>query len=666
MFFLKRPFLCYVVGGVFVAILAGALYAESITNTVSVRYQQEDVGRTTAGLQVDSRFVLVQTEKIQASGVLTPYIVHNDTVSLTQLLNVQKNAYGLSTLVAVNSSGMVLARTPTANRYGDYVFETQPWGRAAAIGKSTVSFGISRTLPLVLVAAVPLVPTSSAVAVQGAVFGGYNLDNTYAQRFKQTYLTDGSQVAFYSKEKGVVGDSFSDPGTSALIAAYFNSGSDFVQLARQEPDTILLVGRTLYSVSNVQLGGLEGTTPGGALIFTPYPAVFFYAVFLMTVLLAVLLCGLLIAHLKKRYIFLVWVVPFSSLVLFVSVVVYCHALWGKRIVILTHISHSIYNSTLSLSPDFDIISPDSVEDVTIRLDSGGEAINAVQATVQYDPHKVRIESISTDNSFCDPNLFLERSIDNTRGEVTISCLLPSPGFSAPNGIVAQLSVQPLASGNFVLSFASMTQVLANDGLGTDVLRQVTNASYDVVSPHAAAQHEPLSLFSPTHPNSTRWYNATQVRFTWPRGMEDAVAYGVDRDPNGTALENAVPSEGSLQFSVPGDGTYYIHIAPKYGSKLGPIVTKQIHVDTTPPATPAIRLSQTQTRVGDIVRARLASSDLTSGLQKNFYIKFDGGVLLPTGPELFIPLERRGAQVITVRVFDNAGNFNDASMTINVE
>ena len=51
----------------------------------------------------------------------------------------------------------------------------------------------------------------------------------------------------------------------------------------------------------------------------------------------------------------------------------------------------------------------------------GEAINAVQTVIRYDPAAVRIEDILTAESFCHRDLFLERSIDNSAGEAVIAC-----------------------------------------------------------------------------------------------------------------------------------------------------------------------------------------------------------------------------------------------------
>jgi hypothetical protein len=52
------------------------------------------------------------------------------------------------------------------------------------------------------------------------------------------------------------------------------------------------------------------------------------------------------------------------------------------------------------------------------------------------------------------------------------------------------------------------------------------------------------------------------------------------------------------------------------------------------------------------------------MQKNYYIKIDDGALLPTGSFLFFAFPE-GKHIFTVRIFDNAGNFSESSIPLNI-
>ena len=106
--------------------------------------------------------------------------------------------------------------------------------------------------------------------------------------------------------------------------------------------------------------------------------------------------------------------------------------------------------------------------ISLELNSS-EAVNAVSAQVKFNPKLVSVESLSFDRSFC--QLFVEEKIDNINGVVSIQCGRPSPGLTG-QGTVGELRFKSAAdSVNF--DFLKSSQVLANDGYGTELLHQVS-------------------------------------------------------------------------------------------------------------------------------------------------------------------------------------------------
>jgi len=98
------------------------------------------------------------------------------------------------------------------------------------------------------------------------------------------------------------------------------------------------------------------------------------------------------------------------------------------------------------------------------------AVNAVGSVIYFNPRLVRVEAMSTEQSFC--SFYADNAFDNIKGEIRISCGTPSPGFSGDSTIV-QLQMRAKSVGTLeVTTKKSDSQVFANDGKGTNLLRQV--------------------------------------------------------------------------------------------------------------------------------------------------------------------------------------------------
>ena len=281
---------------------------------------------------------------------------------------------------------------------------------------------------------------------------------------------------------------------------------------------------------------------------------------------------------------------------------------------------------------------------------------------------MQITEITTKDSFCSQETFLERSIIKEKGEVRIACIAPG-GFKGNSATLAELSVQPLVAGDFSLRFGDDTKVLAHDGLGTDILRLAENANYQVVSDEAelnGTSSTRLLIFSKSHPNPERWYNERTVDFSWRHREGYTYRYLLDQNPDAKINNGSVASGDSLRLVVPKDGVYYLHIqAEKNKIPIGKAVTVKVQVDATPPQPPVIRVSGTTLNRGETARFEFTGEDKLSGLQSTFYVKFDDSIFLPVVPALNIAFPEEGNHVLTARAFDNAGNFSDSSVMISV-
>ena len=250
-------------------------FADNLVFRFSIKSAAEKSLLLQNSLQIESQQALSQAKDIVAGGDITTLIKNNDSSYLPTILDMEARKRGLTFLAAVNKDGVNLASIPVSSNSGDYVFQTTAWGRAAAHGKEMATIGGGNIFPLIMVGAEPIMEESS---VAGAVFAGYLINDDYAAKLKSKYFSDGYQVLFYSKNDGVLGDSFSDQPTRNFLSAYFNVGSDWIQngLSGQ----IVQVNGENYYVENYIFPDPEKIDggPGGALIFLPYSSAYWYIV----------------------------------------------------------------------------------------------------------------------------------------------------------------------------------------------------------------------------------------------------------------------------------------------------------------------------------------------------------------------------------------------------
>jgi hypothetical protein len=125
------------------------------------------------------------------------------------------------------------------------------------------------------------------------------------------------------------------------------------------------------------------------------------------------------------------------------------------------------NSTLFLTPVREKNSDSFTLDLVV--DPSGEEINAVETEISFPTDKLSLESLSKENSFC--SFFIEEKTDNVAGKIKISCTAPYPGTDKLSN-VASLTFKIINAGAADLSLSADSLVLANDGYGTNVLKDL--------------------------------------------------------------------------------------------------------------------------------------------------------------------------------------------------
>jgi hypothetical protein len=117
--------------------------------------------------------------------------------------------------------------------------------------------------------------------------------------------------------------------------------------------------------------------------------------------------------------------------------------------------------------------PVAKTDLSVKLDTFGTAVNAVRIVVNFDPALVEVAALDTRASFCEQYLFVEKVIDNESGQLIVSCGKPTPGFTG-SSTVFNFQARALQHQDFDMEIAPSSQVLANDGFGTNLSKLIIN------------------------------------------------------------------------------------------------------------------------------------------------------------------------------------------------
>ena len=116
------------------------------------------------------------------------------------------------------------------------------------------------------------------------------------------------------------------------------------------------------------------------------------------------------------------------------------------------------------------------------------SVNAVQTDIGFDSKRVEIVDISTKDSFA--NVFIQKEINNNDGWARLTGGLPNPGyFSDSGGLFATVYFKAKSAGLTEIKFLPSSLVLANDGKGTNVLKDFPSASYLIVPEKISKEEE---------------------------------------------------------------------------------------------------------------------------------------------------------------------------------
>ncbi len=127
----------------------------------------------------------------------------------------------------------------------------------------------------------------------------------------------------------------------------------------------------------------------------------------------------------------------------------------------------------------------------VKVDVAGinQPVNAVQADLSFDPEKLEVVEISTTDSFA--TIFIQKEINNLTGHARLTGGLPNPGYFSNHGLFGTFLLRGKSPGIAKVQFLPSSMVLANDGRGSNILKEFAAVSYLILPEKISPGEEKL-------------------------------------------------------------------------------------------------------------------------------------------------------------------------------
>lgn len=263
--------------------------------------------------------------------------------------------------------------------------------------------------------------------------------------------------------------------------------------------------------------------------------------------------------------------------------------------------------TLSFSPNQGQYLTDSTFDVSLVLNTNGQAINALEVYMSYPADKLQIVSPTTGNSFI--SIWIAGpSYSNTDGTATFSGGLPTPGITTSAGIISTVKFRAKASGKAIITYQTKSKILANDISGTSL--PITSGQA-VINISNAPPAGPV-VSSTSHEDPGKWYADRTFLASW-EAVGSEYSYIFDQSPTTAPDETAETTTTTVAKTVEEDGQWYFHIRAKRNGVWGATTHFVFRVDTTPPAKFTIQADTLAIRSGERGIFSFVTTDSGSGV-----------------------------------------------------
>lgn len=339
------------------------------------------------------------------------------------------------------------------------------------------------------------------------------------------------------------------------------------------------------------------------------------------------------------------------------------------------------SASLYLSPSTGTYTIGNTFSIVVKVNSGGQSINAAEASLVFNPNELEVVSLSKTGSIF--TLWTTEPVfSNSLGTIEWGGGTPT-SFTGASGIIITITFKAKLSGTAQVNFSSGS-VLAADGQGTNVLSSMSFGTYSLfpqtITPPLEEDITPLPILgtplvpqvsSLTHSKSNEWYSDNNPEFSWnlPSDVTD-VSLLLHKNPTGNP---GSISDGLIEFKKfedVEDGIWYFHIKFKNQYGWGSIAHFKIQIDTQSPQSFEITVKDEKETVDPRPILIFETQDDLSGIEY-YEVKIGEGDSFSQSASATkdnpfqMPVQSPGKQTVIVKAIDKAGNYNLAMIEINI-
>jgi hypothetical protein len=328
-------------------------------------------------------------------------------------------------------------------------------------------------------------------------------------------------------------------------------------------------------------------------------------------------------------------------------------------------------ANLYLSPSSGAYNVGQSFSVNVFVSSADESMNAASGVISFSSDKLQVTSVSQSGSIV--NFWVQQpAYSNADGRVSFEGIVLSPGFTGAAGKIMTISFKTKGAGVASVKFSSGS-VLANDGQGTNILKSLGTASFNIEiaeTGETAAEAEtpavtsgtPLAprVNSTTHPSSDAWYTNRKPTFSWSLANDiTGVRVLVGRIAQANPTVVYTPPINSRTLDELEDGVWYFHVQLRNTSGWGGITHYRFQIDTQKPEYFTIQPEEEKDLTNPIRKLVFTASDAGSGI-KNYEIQIDNDEVQTwqdDGTHIYkTPALEPGRHTLIIKALDQAGNF----------
>lgn len=351
-------------------------------------------------------------------------------------------------------------------------------------------------------------------------------------------------------------------------------------------------------------------------------------------------------------------------------------------------------ATLYFLSSKDAVTIGDTFDVSIKTDSEGVGINAVQATIQFPKDILTVTK--TDKADSIFNFWLEEpSISNDNGKVAFVGG-STTGAAGKSLQILKITFSVKGSGRAQLAFTDGT-ITASDGSGTNVLSKMdgfvinsipkTGSTGGQVAPAPTEIPKPVQITRPATP-SAQLPVKPEINISlypdqkkWYSGVENFLAqWQLPSDVSGvsTLLDQNIgyrgeTSEGLFDSKVfpaiTKDGDWYLHVRFKNNLGWGPVTNHHIGIDTQPPLSFAASVLEGNPTDEPAPTFNFTTKDALSGIREyQVFVGGGEGVKIPAKDFIGsykLPLQPPGKRPVIVRAIDEADNYMEDKVNLEI-